>query len=646
MTAPVTETETALYEPNALAYFKRHAIDPVVAREVGIQANAAAISYRYSRADGTTYERRRRFEEAKTVQPKGEPLTLWWPLKRPERADAVLVAEGEPDALAAVCALRGAPVGYDALPVAGIPGTGFPPAKLAAELAELGVKAAIVVMDGDDAGRKYAEKAKAALAEQGIEPVVVDLLDGVDLADWLVNIDADARGDRLASLLMTAEAVAEDAAPSPATPPAEQPITPAPPGDELLDGIADFLSRFVSLPGREHAHALALFVLHTHAIDAAQATPYLAVTSPERGCGKSLLAEMLEMLCRCAWKLDGLPTEAVLFRRIDRDCPTVEIDEADRLFGAGKDRLEPLIALLNGGNRRGATVPRVVSKGNDFDLVDFSTFSPKVLIGIDHTRWPDTILDRSVVIPMQRLASGESLERMRRRKVEPEAAAIYKACEAWAAEHMDRLERAEPADLDYLTPRAFDGWEPLLAIADQSGGEWPARARAAARVLSARDEDSEQSHGSALLASVRRIMANGDRIKTVDLLAAINADETTPFGGWRHGEGLDSRGLARLLKPYGIKSNTVRTDDGPAKGYKSESFAEAWDRYLPAPTPENGVTPLQASDGAESSVTSSGTSGLPDPLHDPGGLQQIPLPERDVTDVTQVTDPGKTGVGA
>ena len=40
--------------------------------------------------------------------------------------------------------------------------------------------------------------------------------------------------------------------------------------------------------------------------------------------------------------------------------------------------------------------------------------------------------------------------------------------------------------------------------------------------------------------------------------------------------------LAKLLKPFGIMPASVRLPDGTTpKGYKAESFADAWARYLP-----------------------------------------------------------------
>ena len=49
--------------------------------------------------------------------------------------------------------------------------------------------------------------------------------------------------------------------------------------------------------------------------------------------------------------------------------------------------------------------------------------------------------------------------------------------------------KASPSVPDELNDRPADNWDPLLAIADLAGGDWPARARKAAIELS-RDADA------------------------------------------------------------------------------------------------------------------------------------------------------------
>ena len=43
----------------------------------------------------------------------------------------------------------------------------------------------------------------------------------------------------------------------------------------------------------------------------------------------------------------------------------------------------------------------------------------------------------------------------------------------WVADHLPALQAADPAVPDELDDRQADNWRPLLAIADEAGGEWP-----------------------------------------------------------------------------------------------------------------------------------------------------------------------------
>ena len=62
------------------------------------------------------------------------------------------------------------------------------------------------------------------------------------------------------------------------------------------------------------ATAAALWIAHTHAFDAADATPYLSITSVEKESGKTRTLEVLDELVARPW-LTGRVTAAVLARK-------------------------------------------------------------------------------------------------------------------------------------------------------------------------------------------------------------------------------------------------------------------------------------------------------------------------------------------
>jgi hypothetical protein len=100
---------------------------------------------------------------------------------------------------------------------------------------------------------------------------------------------------------------------------------------------------------------------------------------------------------------------------------------------------------------------------------------------------------------------------------------------------------------------------------------------------------------------------NTDRIASVELADALARMEEAPWGDLR-GKPLDTRALARLLKPYGVKPHQVRFGEGTLKGYQSWDFADAWKRYVPrrSETSETGETEAPA----EPDFEAQGVSGV------------------------------------
>lgn len=348
----------------------------------------------------------------------------------------------------------------------------------------------------------------------------------------------------------------------------------------LLAELAEFVRRFVVISPAQ-AGAIALWIVHTHAFDAADASPYLAVTSPEKRSGKSRLFEVLEIVVANPWKVIT-PTEAVVFRKIDGDRPTLLLDETDAIFGNKAENHEGLRALLNAGNRRGTFVPRCV--GTSQTLVSFSVFCPKAIAGIGEL--PDTIADRAIPIRLKRKARTEHAERFRRRDAEAEAETLYMNASGWAEHAVPTLAAARPDLPDELDDRAQDAWEPLLAIADLAGFDWSKRARAAALELATGSAVDEESAGVLLLADIRTVFAERsvDRLASSVLADALHEIEESPWGEW-YGKPITATAIARLLKRYGVQPKKLRLGEETARGYERAWFEEEWQRYLP---PETG----------------------------------------------------------
>lgn len=374
---------------------------------------------------------------------------------------------------------------------------------------------------------------------------------------------------------------------------------------DLLDELTRFIRRYIVLASEE-AQVCALWVAHTWAFGAADTTPYLWVTSPAKGSGKTRLLEVLNLLVAKPW-LTGRVTAAVLVRKVDAESPTLLLDESDAAFRGEKEYAEALRGILNSGYARSGKASLCTGQGANLGYKDFSTFAPKAIAGIGTL--PDTVADRSIPIRLRRRIVAEPVERFRRRKVEPAATGLKERVELWAASATRTLTDAEPELPDELTDRAQDVAEPLLAIADLAGGEWPGRARRAVVMLYTGNDVEDDSIGVRLLRDCRTLFYPADsegkaldpveKLSSADLCAALVAIAEAPWGESNHGRPLTLRGLARLLHPFEVRPGSIRLADGTtegttakktAKGYYRVDFEDAWSRWLPLSGSRSGTT--------------------------------------------------------
>ncbi|MDP9337026.1 MAG: DUF3631 domain-containing protein [Actinomycetota bacterium] len=409
------------------------------------------------------------------------------------------------------------------------------------------------------------------------------------LAEPLKDPDAPvySEEDRTQHYLGTAPQLEHSGPPAPLRPHLEP--RPQSPG-RMLSDVARFVRRFVSFQTEAQAVAVVLWIVHTHAFRAAETTARLAIQSAEKQSGKTRLLEVLELLVVEPWSVANI-TPAAMFRVIAEYQPTLLIDEIDAVFSPkANGASEDLRAILNAGYRKvGGTVARVVGEGKKMKVEKFPCFAPVALAGLGGL--PDTIQDRSIPIKLKRRSKGEEVDKLRRRDVVPDADQLRAQIVGWVEAHLDELVEATPEVPDVLPDRAADIWEPLLAIADAAGGNWPGRARTAAVALNAAPDDVDESLNVRLLADVRSILEHVEsgRIASVDLVGRLQTDEETPWD-----DRLTPGRLALRLRSFGIRPHAIREGSGVFKGYQVDDFADAWDRYLSG-TPENSgytVTPV------------------------------------------------------
>jgi putative DNA primase/helicase len=374
--------------------------------------------------------------------------------------------------------------------------------------------------------------------------------------------------------------------------PADDPVD----GAALLSNLTAKLSAHVILPPHA-ALAISLWIIRAHADDCFDTSPLLGLSSPEKRCGKTTVLEMIETLVPRPLVASNV-APAVLFRAIELARPTLLIDEMDTFT----DGNEELRGILNSGHRRGAArVIRCV--GDDHEPRSFSTWCPKVVAMIG--KFPDTIADRTISSPMRRKAPGEKVQRIswtgrKGQALRAHMHILARGCARWAQDHSGILRDAEPVVPESLNDRQRDNWTPLLAIAEVVGGEWTDRARKAAVALSGGEENDSSSAGVRLLADVRELFKTKecDRLGSQQLCDALAELEERPWSAWRHGKPISPHQLAKVLKPFGVESRTIREAGTTQKGYHLDLFADAFDRYL---------TPLDIPSDLENPVSKGNT---------------------------------------
>jgi hypothetical protein len=363
-------------------------------------------------------------------------------------------------------------------------------------------------------------------------------------------------------------------------------------GAQLLADIRRFVARFVVAPAPA-LDVIPVWIVHAHAIEAADASPYLHVTGPELRCGKSRLLAVLRLLVPTPLPA-ATATPAAVFRALGHNPPPVLLlDEVDALFGRRREQREgseDLRALLNAGWQRGTPALRCV--GPAHEVRAFPVFGAKALAGIGEL--PPTLADRSLRIRMDRLTPGERVERLLDSRPPTEAAELCERAAAWAGEHLDELRYANPAIPEDLDDRGADGSLALFAIADLAGGDWPVRTRAAVVELRSGDAaEASESYGVVLLGAVRRAFeaaGNPAALGTAELLAAVAEDNEAPAGFSMEDTGRPRR-LARSIRPYEVKPRDVWREGRSVKGYAYQDLEPAWGRYC-APNPREAREPF------------------------------------------------------
>jgi hypothetical protein len=140
----------------------------------------------------------------------------------------------------------------------------------------------------------------------------------------------------------------------------------------VLDLVMRLIELYIAITAEERI-AVALWILHTYVLDRFTITPRLALISPVRGCGKTTLLVLLELLVAEPYRTDNVTAAAIYYLLDRRRRSSLLVDEGDNL---GLLRNGVLRSVFNSGHRNGGSISRFVGGWSR----KFPTFSPLAVL--------------------------------------------------------------------------------------------------------------------------------------------------------------------------------------------------------------------------------------------------------------------------
>jgi putative DNA primase/helicase len=336
----------------------------------------------------------------------------------------------------------------------------------------------------------------------------------------------------------------------------------------LLQEISAKISKYIVMRP-EAVTATVLWTMTAWAHEGAAHSPILAAISVEPDSGKSTLPGVLRFLLPKPF-VSVEPTGPSVYRTVDREHPTLIIDEADDLFYRKSD----LRAIVNAGWSRGTRIPR---QGRWYD-----PFCPKILGILGKTKLPRTKASRSIILRMwPKRPEGKAADFAY--ADDPEFSTIRRKLARWAADNVSIIKELKPLQPPGFNNRLSAKWKFPLQIAQHAGSGWPEQARRSAIQLSR--TPYEPSMGVQLLGALRAMFAkNRKEITSEQVVQELLADPDSQWHEYRGRGPITKHQVAALLKDFEIRPVVVhptKRADVSRHGYRAAQFEDAFARFLP-----------------------------------------------------------------
>jgi hypothetical protein len=350
----------------------------------------------------------------------------------------------------------------------------------------------------------------------------------------------------------------------------------------LLNDIHKRRRRYIIIHNEHAAVATTLWTAMSwlHNEIATHSPPLLITSADEEGnAAKTRLCSYLQYQTPRG-KMVTDPSGASFFHMIDRNHPTLIIDNAENLF----KRKKVLIDLLAASWTRGVPVTRQVHGVT----VEYDVFCPKIIGAIAGSNFlPPNVMGRSIHYGMLPKLPSETVEEFGYADDEQLLTLRQKLARV-ALDNAERLRGANVEMPEGFDNRLRDNWRVLFAIADLAGGSWPKRIRAAAVELT--KQYYEPSVGRQCLSLFVELFLKSEYDGMVTSAWAQKQFVADPTSVWVNYKGkgpITQRGIADILASYQstlggpIRPDVIHPRGRPAdRGYKIEQFEIAFRHYL------------------------------------------------------------------
>jgi len=376
---------------------------------------------------------------------------------------------------------------------------------------------------------------------------------------------------------------------------------------KLLVEIVELLEEYFALPSKSVAHFLAVWSVASFVYDQFYVFPYIAIHSPEGGCGKTNLMDTIGFLASHTKKAGSI-TASSLFRYAHALHPTFLMDELT------KNKLrqnEELRTIINLGHASGGvkTVSEPGPTGGFFP-VDYNVFCPKVMAGVGDylAAVDDTTNTRSIHIEMKKALPEEAEQLLDFEilirgtidlEVQKKCLPLHRKILRWTNDHKKALLNADdPKFPKGVINRDKTNWRPILKITEMAEGKWPQRGRMAARRLCGVPEAQRDDYRQMLLEDLKTIMEEHPEEKkgfwTRELIGTKDKPEgyllkekfaSHPWQSYgRGGRPINAKQLSELLKqdiaPRAINKENREGKVKNLNGYNREELEMVIKRSL------------------------------------------------------------------